>query len=101
MEAKSYGFLIAMYVLASVLYIVSLIKAVTYLKVPFYPSIAAFTFPFVISAIASKQLMACLIKMGRPIPALKYIVTVETVIAVVLVVYAIVRYLGFLFQKES
>jgi exfoliative toxin A/B len=98
---KSYGFLIAMYVLASVLYIVSLIKAVTYLKVPFYPSIAAFTFPFVISAIASKQLMACLIKMGRPIPALKYIVPVETVIAVVLVIYTIVRYLRFLFQKES
>ena len=100
-ESKTYGFLIAMYILALILYIFALIKAVTYLKVPFYPSISAFTFPFVISAIASKQLMACLIKMGRPIPALRYIVLLQTVIAVVLVVYTIVRYLFFLLQEKS
>lgn len=67
---KSYGFLMAMFVAASVLYIFALVKAVEYLKLPFFPSYASFTFPFVISAIASKQTMACLGNMGRPMPAL-------------------------------
>ena len=61
---KSYGFLMAMFVVATVIYIFALVKAVGYLKMPFFPSYAAFTFPFVISAIASKQTMACAANMG-------------------------------------
>lgn len=90
---KSKSFLLAMFVLASVLYVFALIKAVECLKLPFYPSYAAFTFPFVISAIASKQTMACLKNMGSPIPALSYVVLVETVIAVIFVVYTLIRFL--------
>ena len=55
---KSYGFILAMLVVATVIYIFALVKAAGYLKMSFYPSYAAFTFPFVISAIASKQTMA-------------------------------------------
>ena len=47
---KSYGFLMAMFVVATVIYIFALVKAVGYLKMPFFPSYAAFTFPFVISS---------------------------------------------------
>lgn len=97
---KSRGFLLAMLVVATVLYIFALVKAVGYLKLPFFPSYASFTFPFVISAIATKQTMACLMNMGQPIPALKYVVLVETIIAVVFVVYTLIRYLGFLFAKK-
>ncbi|MGL6201163.1 MAG: TDT family transporter [Lachnospiraceae bacterium] len=94
--SKSFSFLIAMYILASVLYIFALIKAVGYLRLPFYPSYASFTFPFVISAIASKQTMACAANMGSPIPVLSYVVIIETIIAVVFVLYVLVRYIGFL-----
>ena len=66
---KSYGMLMAMFVLASVLYVFALVKAIGYFKLPFFPSYASFTFPFVISAIASKQTMACLANMERPVPA--------------------------------
>lgn len=93
---KSYGFILAMLVVATVIYIFALVKAVGYLKMPFYPSYAAFTFPFVISAIASKQTMVCAANMGKPLPFLKYVVLIETVIAVILVVYTFVRYMGFL-----
>jgi len=98
---KSFSFLIAMYVLASVLYIFALIKAVGYLRLPFYPSYASFTFPFVISAIASKQTMACAANMGSPIPALSYVVIIETIIAVVFVLYVLVRYIGFLASSSK
>lgn len=96
---KSYGLLVGMFVAASILYIFALIKAVGYLKLPFYPSYSAFTFPFVISAIASKQTAACLVNMGRPVPALQYVVLAETIIAVILVVYTLVRFLEFIFAK--
>ncbi|MCF2684161.1 TDT family transporter [Faecalicatena contorta] len=98
---KSRGFLLAMFAVATVLYIFSLIKAVGYLKLKFYPSYAAFTFPFVISAIASKQTMACLANMGTPMPVLQYVVFIETIIAVVFVVYTLIRFLGFLFVSNK
>lgn len=97
---KSRTFLLAMLVVATVLYVFALVKAASYLKLKFYPSYAAFTFPFVISAIASKQTMACLANMGSPIPALQYLVLIETVIAVVFVVYTFVRFMEFIFVKK-
>ena len=98
---KSYGLLMGMFVVASVIYLFALVKAVSYLKLPFFPSYAAFTFPFVISAIASKQTMACLANMGKPLPVLQYVVLIETIIAVVLVVYTYVRFLGFIFGGKK
>lgn len=91
-DVKSKGFIIAMAVAATILYVMVLIALPKLLKLKFYPSYAAFTFPMVISAIAMKNTMACLIKMGSPVPALKYVVLVETIIAAVLVVYTLIRY---------
>lgn len=98
---KSFGMLMGMFVLASVLYIFSLVKAAGYLKLPFFPSYAAFTFPFVISAIAAKQTMACAAKMEHPLPFLKYVVMIETIIAVVMVAYTYIRFMGFIFGEKK
>ena len=84
-----------------VIYIFALVKAVEYLKMPFFPSYAAFTFPFVISAIASKQTMACAANMGHPMPFLQYVVLIETIIAVALVVYTYVRFMGAIFGGKK
>lgn len=97
---KSYGMLMGMFIVASILYVFALVKAIGYLRLPFFPSYASFTFPFVISAIASKQTMACLMNMGRPMPILQYVVLVETIIAVVLVVYTLIRFLQFIFVQK-
>lgn len=97
---KSYGMLMGMFAAACILYVFALVKAIGYLRLPFFPSYASFTFPFVISAIASKQTMACVMNMGRPMPALQYVVLVETIIAVVLVAYTLVRFLDFIFVKK-
>lgn len=98
---KSRGFLLALLAAATVIYIFALVKAIGYLKLKFYPSYAAFTFPFVISAIATKQTMACLANMGQPMPVLQYAVLIETVIAVVLVVYTYIRFMGFIFADNK
>lgn len=98
---KSYGFLMGMFVVACVLYVFALAKAIEYLKMPFYPSYASFTFPFVISAIASKQTMVCVANMGHPQPVLQYIVLVETIVAVMLVAYVLAKFIGFIFKEKA
>lgn len=98
---KSRGFLLAMLIAATILYVFALIKAIRYLKLKFYPSYSAFTFPFAVSAVAVKQTMACLANMGHPIPWLSYIVLIETIIAVVFVLYTFIRYMQFLFTSAK
>ncbi len=93
---KSAAFLLALYAVACALYLFALLKLLGFLRLPFYPSYAAFTFPFVISAIASKQTMACLAKMQRPMPALGSVVAFQTAVAVVLVIYTLIRFVMFL-----
>ena len=93
---KNQIFLLVMFGVATVMYLFALVQLVRCLSLPFYPSYAAFTFPFVISAIASKMTAACLMNMGAPLPWLAPVVLVETIIATVLVVYTCVRYLAFL-----
>ena len=98
---KPKNFLLAMFVLATVLYIFALVKAIGYLKLQFYPSYAAFTFPFVTSAIASKQTAACLANMKQPMPFLQQVVLIETIIAVVFVSYTFIRFMGFVFAANK
>lgn len=98
---KSRTFLLAMLAVATVIYVIALVKAIGYLKLKFYPSYAAFTFPFVITAIATKQTMACLVKMEQPLPILKPVVLVETIIAAVLVIYTFIRFMGFVFASNK
>ncbi|MCI9317697.1 MAG: TDT family transporter [Oscillospiraceae bacterium] len=84
--------IIAMLMVSTALYIVVLVRLPEFLKLPFYPSYAAFTFPMVITAIAAKQSMACLTGMGYAVGWLSPLVLAETVIAAVMVVYALIRY---------
>ena len=93
---KNHVYLLAMFAVATAIYLFALVQLVRCLSLPFYPSYAAFTFPFVISAIASKMTAACLMNMGTPLPWLAPVVLVETVIAAILVVYTCVRYFAFL-----
>ena len=63
-----------------------------YRNLQFYPSFSAFTFPFVISALASDGM----IKTVGSNTALSLISTFETLIAVVVVLYVLSEYLKFL-----
>ncbi len=92
-SAKSPAMIFGLLALSSLLYIIVLVKLPSFLKLPFYPSYAAFTFPMVITAIAAKQSMACLTKLGYAVSWLSPVVLVETIIAAVLVLYTTYRYI--------
>lgn len=98
---KSWPFAVAIALLALLLYLVTLIKLPRCLALPFFPSYAAFTFPFVISAIGMKMMMAYASAAGHEIPGMDILVLVETVIACVLVIYTMVQYSIFLLDKEN
>lgn len=85
-------FLLALYLIACVFYIFALSKFIEYRNLEFYPSFAAFTFPFVISALATKGVMS---KLGFNV-ILNSILKIEIAIATVIVLYILIRYVKFL-----
>lgn len=100
-QNKSFGLIIFMAVLATALYLLCLGKLFSLLRLPFFPSYAAFTFPFVISAIAMKQLGGYLVKAGHTVAFMPMLVLVETIIATALVCYTLVRFVIFLSQPKA
>ena len=85
-------FLITLYLIACVFYMFALFKFISYRNLDFYPSFSAFTFPFVISALATKGIVT---KISNANIILNSILTIETIIAVFLVVYVLIRYIKF------
>lgn len=66
------------------------------LKLPFSPGYAAYTFPFVISAIAVKKA-----NMFLKVNWLNPIVQIETVIATIMVFYVVIRYIQYFFKNDQ
>lgn len=100
-EEKSLVMIAVMQVLAQLLYFAVLSQMPALLRLPFYPSYAAFTFPFVITAIALKQTLAYAGGAGLALPqGLSVLAEAETVVAAGIVLYVFVRYLHFLHGEE-
>ena len=72
---------------------------VSLLKLKFYPTYAAFTFPYVISAIAFNEANAFLMKNGYTF--FSFAPIVSKWIAVIIVVYVLIRYVMFLFSASE
>lgn len=97
-EQKSIIMVYFLAVFTGILYIIGLIYLLKCLLIKFYPSYAAFTFPMVIGAIALKGTNNLLINAAREIKWLKYIVKFQEIIAVLAVVYVIIRFIIFIFD---
>ncbi|MHB8705434.1 MAG: TDT family transporter [Coriobacteriia bacterium] len=80
--------------IGSLLYVFSRLPGI--LKLSFYPSAAALTFPLVITAIGFKQAGAFLATAGNPMPALGIFAPAMLAIAAAMVLYVFVRYAAFL-----
>jgi exfoliative toxin A/B len=83
----NYTFLLLLYIIATLCYLFSLYKFITYRKMPFYPSFSAFTFPFVISAIASLKINDLFNN-----SVIEYLLYFECTVAAILVIYVLIRY---------
>ena len=95
--AISNGFLIGMYMIACLFYMFSFYKLVEYRNLKFYPSFSAFTFPFVISALATKGFAKVI--GGNSVVSI--ILTMETLIAIVIVFHVLSEYMNFLKNSEK
>lgn len=98
---KNINMVMFLAVLVMVLYICGIVYLVQGLRLKFYPSYAAFTFPMVISAIAMKGTNGFLMKAGKEISWLKYVVKFQEVIATVIVLYVLIRFLMFILKKDT
>lgn len=78
-------------------YVVALVLLPRLLRVPFSPSYSAFTFPFVISALALKLSNGFLTKSGAALPFLNELVLFQVILASILCLYTLFRFLQFLF----
>lgn len=93
----SIEFLEVMYGVACIFFIFALAKLIEYRNLDFYPSFSAFTFPFVITGIATNGVIS---KIGENI-FLNSLLTIQTAIAVAAVLYVIVKYVQFLSRNDS
>lgn len=85
--------LILMYGIAFIFFLFAFIKVIEYRNLDFYPSFSAFTFPFVITAIASTE-----VSKVYAADIFNVIILVQTIIAVILVIYVFYKYLEFLLK---
>lgn len=91
-SAISIEFISVLYLFACIFYIFALLKFIEYRNLDFYPSFSAFTFPFVISALATKGILSKMTSNA----ILNGILKIETAIAIVIVCYILIRYIKFL-----
>ena len=92
------GFLAA---LSLIIYIMVLLQMPILLKLPFYPSVSSYTFPFVISGIAIKLTDGFLVKSNNPIYWLKYVVKFQEFVAVLFIFYVSIIYIKFLLTEPK
>lgn len=100
-QVKSTSMVVFLGGLSLIMFIGVLIYLPTMLKIKFYPSYSSFTFPLAISAVAMKQSNVFLIKIHKPIYALKYLVNFQEILAVLIIMYVLVLYTDFLFFQNS
>ena len=91
------NFLTAIYIGACIFYIFAIFQAIKLIvieRLQFMPSFSAFTFPFVISAIASGEVYKFF-----GISVLNYLFYIQSIIALILVIYVSYKYLIFLIKQ--
>lgn len=84
-------FVFGLYIIACLFYLFSLYKLISYRNLDFYPSFSAFTFPFVISALATKGIAGISSNLIT-----NNILLFEIALATLMVIYVLVRYAIFL-----
>jgi exfoliative toxin A/B len=87
---------LVMLIIAIVLYVATSVKVVFLLPTKFFPSFAAFTFPYVISATAFSMANDFLFEQG--ISFFEFVPVVSKWIAIVMVIFVLIRYGMFFFS---
>lgn len=97
---KNMGMIVFLAALSLIMYLIVLAVLPKLLKLQFYPSYSAFTFPLVISAIAMKMTNGYLKAMGKS-GVLGGVVKFQEVVSVAAVLYVLLCFTKFLFVKKK
>lgn len=89
-------FVVVMFIASLVYYVVGLVALISCLKLPFYPSYSAMTFPFVISTAASIKVSTLFQGMGVHLVLFDVLPVIQFAIAAAAVAYVLVRYMHYL-----
>ena len=89
-----------MLIIATLIFLFVLYKAITFISDGFKTSFSAFTFPFVISAIALKQSIVFFGKLGYINPVLNILLLLEIIVAIVFVIYVYISFVKLLFTNK-
>ena len=89
-----------MLIIATLIFLFALYKAITFISDGFKTSFSAFTFPFVISAIALKQSIVFFGKLGYINPVLNILLLLEIIVAIVFVIYVYISFVKLLFTNK-
>ncbi|WP_169710783.1 TDT family transporter [Staphylococcus lutrae] len=95
-EQHHYGFVIILYTISQLSYFIAIAHLPQLLKLPFYPSYAAFTFPLVISATVSNSVWQLGVIHH---PLFGGLVVFELSLAFVMVIYVLYRYSAYLYRS--
>lgn len=95
-DTKSLPLVYLLLALSILMFLVALTMLPRLLKLPFFPSYSAFTFPIVISALAEKLTNGFLIKSGNALPFLDGLVLFQVILASALCLYVLGRFVQFL-----
>lgn len=97
-EPKSLALVLFMFFMTKIFYLMVLIKFLEYRKLPFFPTYAAYTFPIVINTITTLQTLKYLTNLGFNPWILHYTLSIEIIIAILLVSYVLYFYLIAIFE---
>ncbi len=100
-EVKSMPIVLFLTIVPAIFYLYSLSTLPKILKLKFYPSLSAITFPTVITAIGFKMANGYLTKAGMAVVGLPIIVKVMEAVALFCVVYCLVKYVQFLMNPPA
>ncbi|KXG78984.1 TDT family transporter [Thermotalea metallivorans] len=100
-QEKSMGMIMLLSILSLFMFISVMLYIPKMLKLKFYPSYSAFTFPFVITAIAMKGTAAFLANAGKTSPFLGYFIKFLELWAILMVLYVLIRYMAFMLSNPA
>ena len=71
------------------------------LRLPFYPSYSAFTFPTAISALGLKLATKFLKESGANVAMLAKLVSLAEIVATVIIIYVMIRHIMFMLSEKK
>jgi len=100
-EVKNTTMVWILVLLSTIMYAISLVLLPKLLKLKFYPSYSAFTFPLIISAIAMKATNGFLVKIGQTLSILGYLAKFQEIIGVSITLYVLGKYVLFVIPESK